>query len=1194
MDCITWFKTADRKVKIALGVALFLLFYTLFGFFLLPRIVRSILEEKLTESLHRQVAIEQIKFNPYTLTVDVSGFRIQDLQAVGDIAGFKQLFVNLETLSIIKLAPVIKTCRLADPFLKVTRNEDLSYNFSDLLSSEEQRAAPGDSEKEKPFHFSLASVEISGGSIVFVDTPKQTTHTVSDLNLAVPLVSNLPVHISSDVTPAFSAVINETPVSFIGKTRPFHGSRATDFQIHLQGVDLPYYLAYLPGKTSASLNRAFLDLELTLTYGTPADGKPYLGLEGSLILNDIQVLDQQQAHLFSLEQLSVSLAPDNLLENRIHLRDITLSSPYLALQRQKDGSFSIPDWQPDKASAPEDDRDEGEEPSPLIFLADLIRIDQGRVDVMDFAVDQKYTASLYPLNVKVEHLGNRRDDKASFEISTATNSDDVLHLSGYLTLAPLALEGKVSLDSLTLNQFASYYRDQFTGKIASGTLSAVTDFSFQLRDESPDVKLSSLSISLDALEILDPVQGGSLLNVPSFSIADCELDLKEQTLAIGAVASTKGVLNLIREKDSSLNFLNLLAAGKSEPETSPEEKKSSDWLVSLSKANIERYSLDFKDLTTEQPIDLAVADISLKLADLSTAKDYTGSLDFFCRLDRGGTLAGQGSLAVNPVSLQLKTNVDALAVKPFEPYLHKHVHLVLTRGSVSAKGDLSFLQPEGGEAVFRFNGSSGLADFATVDPVYGDDFFKLATFGFEGISFSSNPLALRISSISLDDFYAGLQIDRNGAPNTQTIFVQSQVDDSFAVQEEPSFDRPAGKDDSPSRPDIEIEKIQFSAGRVDFLDQSVSPQYSVTAGKIAGSVNGLSTDESKLANLSLSALVNNSSPLQLTGFLTPLQENKRAELNVDYRGMDMSPLSPYTGKYIGRLVEKGKLVVNVHYELDDRKIKADNSIFLDQFTLGENVDSEEAVSLPIGLAISLLKNRKGEIQLDIPVSGDLDDPEFSLAGTIFKVLVNIITKAVTSPFALLGSLVGGGEDMDAIDFAPGREVLGETGREKLSRLAQALQERPGLKLEISGSVEPASDEKGLREYLFQKQLQTQKLKDLLKKKDENVPAVDEIEIQPDEYEKYLRRAYKVAPFEKEKNFIGLLKKFPVPEVERLMNENIRIGNDELRVLATGRAATVKEFLITSGQIDQERIFLVEPASTASAEAAASRVLITVR
>jgi hypothetical protein len=316
-------------------------------------------------------------------------------------------------------------------------------------------------------------------------------------------------------------------------------------------------------------------------------------------------------------------------------------------------------------------------------------------------------------------------------------------------------------------------------------------------------------------------------------------------------------------------------------------------------------------------------------------------------------------------------------------------------------------------------------------------------------------------------------------------------------------------------------------------------------------------------------------PLEILGKVNPLSGSLFVDLKAGVTGMELPQFSPYSGKYAGYAIEKGKLTVNVAYKVENRRLEAQNNVFLDQLTFGEKVESPDATKLTVQLAVALLKNSRGEIDIRLPIGGSLDDPQFSVGGVIIQVLVNLIVKAVTAPFALLGSLFGGGEELAYAEFEAGRAAISEPVEKKLETLAKALADRPGLKLEIAGCVDPAQDREGLKRASMERKVKAQKHAELVKKGEE-AASVEDVSLAQDEYPKYLERAYRQEKFPKPRNAIGLVKDLPPEEMEKLMLTHAEVGEDELRQLANRRAQVVKDHLVTQGRVPQERVFLIAP------------------
>ena len=279
---------------------------------------------------------------------------------------------------------------------------------------------------------------------------------------------------------------------------------------------------------------------------------------------------------------------------------------------------------------------------------------------------------------------------------------------------------------------------------------------------------------------------------------------------------------------------------------------------------------------------------------------------------------------------------------------------------------------------------------------------------------------------------------------------------------------------------IRIDTLTLQGGRIGIADHFVKPNYSATLTDLNGRMSGLSTEEGTVAQLDLRGSLANHSPLEITGRVNPLAASAFADVKASFRDIDLPPFTPYSGKYAGYAIARGTLTMEVAYKLQDRKLDAQNRFLIDQFEFGQKIESKDATKLPVRLAVSLLKDKDGVIDLDLPIGGSLDDPKFRLGKVIWQVLGNLIAKAATAPFALLGKLLGGeGEEFSSVDFADGRETLDEAGKKKLDALAKALNDRPALKLEAAGHDSGDRDIEGLRRLRLERKVKAQKLADLV-------------------------------------------------------------------------------------------------------------------
>jgi hypothetical protein len=416
----------------------------------------------------------------------------------------------------------------------------------------------------------------------------------------------------------------------------------------------------------------------------------------------------------------------------------------------------------------------------------------------------------------------------------------------------------------------------------------------------------------------------------------------------------------------------------------------------------------------------------------------------------------------------------------------------------------------------------------------------------------------------------------DGKLNLPNLTVQKEENKDAAQAQPESAEKPApptGADPGSPKP-VSIGKINLKEGNIHFSDFFVKPNYSANLTGVQGAISELKPETP--GDLDIQARLDNAAPVEIKGKINPLAKDLFLDIIADAKEIELSPMSPYSVKYVGYGIERGKLSFNVKYKLENRKLSAENKIILNQLTFGDRVESPTATKLPVLLAVALLKDRNGVIDVDLPISGSLDDPQFSVGGIVLRIIINLITRAVTSPFTLLASAFGSGgsgEELSYIEFENGRANLNQAAQGKIATLAKALGNRPALKLEIIGRVDPLTDLDGLKRVSVERKVKAQKLKELARK-GEAPRSVDEVEIAPSEYPRFLKAAYGEETFPKPRNIIGLAQDLPVPEMEKLMMQHAQASEDDLRQLAGQRAQAVRDALLASGQASAERLFVV--------------------
>ena len=575
--------------------------------------------------------------------------------------------------------------------------------------------------------------------------------------------------------------------------------------------------------------------------------------------------------------------------------------------------------------------------------------------------------------------------------------------------------------------------------------------------------------------------------------------------------------------------------------------------------------------------------------------------------DKPANLAyGKGDVVVNgtlqplPLDADLNLEIKALELLPLQPYFAERLNIAVTRGALTVSGNVKLRQDEagkgGGDPVLAggFTGQATIGDFYAVDKINSADFLRWKSFYFGKVDIRLKPDSVAVGEIALSDFFARVIVSPEGKLNLLQI-VRQPATPAVAVVPDNAARASSGAasgsgtavaavaekapDSKPPMP-VKIGRITLQGGTVRFTDNFVKPNYTANLQQIGGSVSGLSSDPGSSATLELRGRYDNVSPVNIAARLNPLSPKPYLDLQAEVTGVELTPFSAYSGKYAGYAIEKGKLSLTVKYKIENEQLTAENRVFLDQLTFGERVDSPDATKLPVTLAVSLLKNRNGEIDINLPISGSLNDPQFSVGGLVVKVIVNLLVNAVTSPFALLGSMFGSGEELSNVEFDAGHAALTAAAEKRLADLAKALTDRPALKLEVEGRADPDSDREGLKRARIERKVRALKREDLTKKGVEGGSAKT-VEVSAKEYPELLDRVYRAEKFPKPRNMIGLTKSLPVEEMEKLMLANSTVDDDDLRGLSERRAKAVRDWLLAH-EIAPELVFL-KPSEMAPAE-----------
>ncbi len=1155
------------------------------GFFIVPPIAKSYLVETLSKELKREVTIETLRVNPFTLAVTVRGFVMKDRPGPEPALTFDELYVDASLGSLFHLAPVLDQVRLVKPHLRLIRNEDKTYNFQDLIDE----ALNKPKSDGPPPKLALYNIELADGRIDFDDRPERNQHSVADIRVGIPFISTIPTHAEINVQPLLAAKVNGAPLQLTGETKPFKDTRETTLRIDLDALQLPKYADYSPVPLKFKLPSGQLDTELTLNFVGAGDKPQSLTLSGDIALSKIVLQELGGAPVLGLPSVRVAIGSLDAIGRKADVTSVAIEGVEAHLTRLKNGELNVMKLAPELAAA--DARPAPAQPgAPFVFTIGEIKLSGGRLHLVDEVPARPYRVVLQNIALAVQGLSNVPDAKAGVKLAFETDAKGTFAYDGSVQLTPVRADGKVELGGFRLGALYPYYESALNVEVAEGTLDAATRFEAALNAGKLDARLAELDATIKSLRLHFPGDKEPLWRIPILEVKDGSADLAKRSIVLGELTGRDALGNVHRDPDGKLNFTRLIkiAPSTDAPGGTP---GGDEWQVLAKRARFERFAVNFEDRTTSTPVKVRVTGLDVTGEDLSNARGAKGKASIRATVNKTGRLAVSGPIATNPVAGRMNVDVRTIELVPFQPYVDQALNLAVTAGAVSAKGVLDFDLPPGAQPKLRYAGDVNVTDLAAVDRPTSQDLLKWKSLYLGGIKSTLEPLQVNVGEVALSDFYSRLIINADGTINLQGLAMQRLAKKPGATPGAPkraaapaAAEKPASGSEAKIAEaakaaalpaNIAIGKITLQGGNINFSDFFVRPNYSANLTGVSGSVTAITPETP--GEVELRGKVDNTAPLEITGKINPLARDLFLDIKASATDIELPPLSPYSVKYAGYGIERGKLSVKVKYLVETRKLTAENNVYLDQLTFGEKVESPTATKLPVLLAVALLKDRNGVIDINLPVGGSLDDPQFSVGGIIIQVIINLVVKAVTAPFALIGAMFGGGgEDLAYVEFAPGSAQLDAADETKLKSIAKALDERPGLKLDVAGRVDPAADREGLKRAAVENQIKAQKVKET--GKGAATVSLDEIKVEPSEYPKYLTAAYKDANFPKPRNAIGIARDLPVPEMESLMLANAQASEEDLRQLANRRAQAAKDWLVGKGGIPADRVFLVAPKS----------------
>ncbi|QRY79580.1 DUF748 domain-containing protein [Pseudomonas sp. PDNC002] len=934
-------------------------------------------------------------------------------------------------------------------------------------------------------------------------------------------------------------------------------------------------------------------------------------------------LGQDGEEQVRFRRLYANLELDSLWKRRLHLADVELDAPHTELLFAENGTLNLSQLFKLPPSEPAPANEEPSQPFPLRI--DRIRLAEGSLHFQDRRPSEPVDFVFNPLGFELHNLSTLPEDGAKMTLIATGPHGGKLDWEGDLSIVPLTSKGSLKVRDIPLKAWWPYVRDNAPLNLENGVLGLSAEYRLDLSKDT-QLLLEKTALNLRDFSIKTP-DGKPLAKLATLDVADTTLDLAKQEVVVGQIRSQGLEAWAAREKDGQLDWQKLFAnfkpykrpeeptpqaQAKPTPEAKPElaasdkpaatksetatavadtqpaasaevantaqppapteakpaaaPQPAKEWHVVLRDTQLRGYKAHLADRAPAKPVNLEVGPLDLDMQDFDSLRTTPFKLKLKTGLGQHGQIDASGQVILSPVSAKLKVATRDIDLRVAQAYIDPFIRLELRSGLLASDLDVDLKGTE--PLAFGVTGSAQVTQLHTLDTIKTRDFVKWTKLTLDGLAYKHGD-SLVIQAISLEEPYARFIINEDRSTNVSELIIP-QPESSSATK--------GGSSGGESKPlGIRIGGVKINNGSANFADLTLRPDFATAIQQLGGAIGTIDNRNPAPASVDVKGKVDKYAPVTIKGSLNPFSPLEKLDIATSFKRVELTTLTPYSGKFAGYRIRKGRLNLDLHYQITQGKLKADNKVLVEHLQLGEKVDSPDAVDLPVKLAVALLKDANGNIDIQLPVEGDLNNPQFSVMPIVWQTLRNLVVRAVQAPFKFIAGLAGGGEeDLGSVVFAPGSSELDSAAQANLDKLVGALKQRPALRLEVEGVSAAASD----GPLLADKRLQEEYRKNyysMLQRRGDKVPSdASKLEVPEDLQPALLEGIYRTR-----------LKTQPPAEWQKLSKDErsakmrqavLDSWSDSqllLRKLGQERATQIKDYLVSKGGLGDDRVYLID-------------------
>ncbi len=878
------------------------------------------------------------------------------------------------------------------------------------------------------------------------------------------------------------------------------------------------------------------------------------------------------AEQVGFDRLYANLQLDSLWTGALHLVAVELEKPRTEVLFDKDGKLNLSNLFKLPASDPATQDTPSE---PFALRIDSIKLVDGYLHFKDLRPSQPIEFLYDSMNLELQNLSTLPDDHADMTLVANSPQGGRIDWRGRIGLSPVSSQGSLKVTDAQMSVWWPYVRDSVPLVLEKGVFTLSADYNLNLAKQT-ELTLDKVALTVAPFAIAAP-DGRPLARLERLEVSDTSVDLVKQLVRVGQIRSRGLETWAAREADGQLDWQKLFASpttaqvqAQTPAPSKPPAAPAKPWQVLLKDVQLRDYRVHLADRVPTDNVAVELGPLNLDLRDFDSLNGAPFTLKLDTGLGKQGHLQASGEVSLAPVAARLKVSTQDIDLRVAQAYISPLIRLELRSGMLDS--DLAVQLTSTEPLAMTVSGRAEIDQLHTLDTLKERDFVKWQHLTLDGLDYRHGD-RLEIERVQLQQPYARFMINEDRTTNIDDLLIPQppQPADSASAGNPPGAEKPLG---------IRIGAVDIDNGSANFADFSLTPNFATAVQQLNGRIGTIDNRQAKPARIDIQGKVDRYAPVTIAGALNPFDPMASLDITTSFKRVELTTLTPYSGKFAGYRIRKGRLNLDLHYLITKGQLKAENKLLVEQLQLGDKVDSPDAVDLPLRLAIALLKDSQGRIAIELPVSGDLNSPQFSVMPIVWQTLRNLMVRAAQAPFKFIGGLVSGGgsEDLSTVSFRPGLDELSAEAQAALMKLAAALKERPTLRLEIEGTSVQASDGPLIAQQRLEREYQSTYYK-MAQRRGDKVPATAaEMQVPEDDKPAMLEAIYRTRlkgqpPVEWQQ----LESRVRTDRLREAVLKSWASNNALLRQLGQARAGSIKDFLVDKGQLADERVYFIDAA-----------------